>query len=264
MHAIMSQSQNPASNPQSCRLSISWKICHPPLSERLSSESGYCRVLSVKLCILTGLSVTDCEEHCLLGIWMKCALSNIRAIACLGERLIDWLCTMLIDIVIELKPGGDNMRVVCDVSSAHPIRAVTGGGRGERKTDRQTGRWRSLVICLCYYVSYFSVISVVGQTGFNFTQIIHLKGRDGGSAQDYIHHLTLPSSTPPQPSPPLSENRKIWYCLSVQLFLLGLSGQCCGIFALLCWTTCLLNSVESSVISWWHVVSVTRKTQQKK
>lgn len=44
------------------------------------------------------------------------------------------------------------------------------GGRGERQKDRQVDRGHQ-----SHCVSYFSVISVVGETGFNFSQILHLK-----------------------------------------------------------------------------------------
>lgn len=52
---------------------------------------------------------------------------------------------MLTDIVIEQRPGGDDEKVVHDVSSFHPIRGATGGGRERRETERQTGRQRSSV-----------------------------------------------------------------------------------------------------------------------
>lgn len=45
---------------------------------------------------------------------------------------------MLWDIVIELRPGGDNEKVVHDVSGFHPI--TSGRGRERRETERQTGR----------------------------------------------------------------------------------------------------------------------------
>lgn len=45
---------------------------------------------------------------------------------------------MLIDIVIKLKPGGDNKKVVYDVSSPPPIRGVTRGGTEGRETEKQT------------------------------------------------------------------------------------------------------------------------------
>lgn len=78
---------------------------------------------------------------------------------------------MLMDIVIELEPPGDDEKVLYDVSSSPPIKFVTRGGRdGDRKTNRQTNRGQ----LLCY-VSYLSVISVVGGSEFNFSQIIYLK-----------------------------------------------------------------------------------------
>ncbi len=45
---------------------------------------------------------------------------------------------MLWDIVIELKPGGDDEKVVHDVSGFYPITSGTGWER--RETERETGR----------------------------------------------------------------------------------------------------------------------------
>lgn len=59
---------------------------------------------------------------------------------------------MLRDIVIELRPGGNNEKVVHDVSSFHPTSVTTGGGRERIETERQTG-----IEVISYTVSAFSL-----------------------------------------------------------------------------------------------------------
>lgn len=85
---------------------------------------------SVKLCIL---SVTDCEERCLFG--MCCEKHE-------SDRLFGWVidwsivcCVLMIGIVIEPEPAGDNGREARRVMSAAHSQSER-WREGGRQTDR--------------------------------------------------------------------------------------------------------------------------------
>lgn len=139
---------NPATNPQSCILSILWKIRHPLLSEAvlLSQASAGCSAWN-----------SESRAAC-LSVIVKRTVCHLNE-KCPEQSKSDWLFGWLIDRFIDCVQGWWTSSLSCSLGetiqkwfmmSVVFIQSELWQEEGEerRETGRQTGRQRSSVI-LC-------------------------------------------------------------------------------------------------------------------